>query len=169
MKFESNGKFSAPDKPCEEGRCSWRADAKAIIIEWGDRKRGEAGTHKITAVTMKPEAGNKIRGQRRHDGDRVSATFVSRDEVAEEDEEFYLYKLLELEEVRPHSHRSPGRRLFPPRAPPPGGRPPCCWRADAATVAALAAGCAGEENQEILPQAVDEVPPGQEPRGRRGR
>jgi hypothetical protein len=31
VKFESNGKFSAPDKPCEEGRCSWRTTAKVAI------------------------------------------------------------------------------------------------------------------------------------------
>eukprot|EP01050_Picozoa_sp_SAG11_P022487 SAG11_NODE_4266_length_1979_cov_1.548936_1_plen_178_part_00 len=98
VKFEADGKFTAPDKPCQEGRCSWRADSKAVYIQWGDRKRGEAGLHKVTAVSMVAEAGNRVRGQRKHDGDRVSATFVSKDETAEEDEEFYLYTLLGLDE-----------------------------------------------------------------------
>jgi hypothetical protein len=54
-----------------ENNCTADGYAKAIFIEWGDRKRQEAGLHKITAVKMEAVEGNRIRGQRKHDGDKV--------------------------------------------------------------------------------------------------
>jgi hypothetical protein len=32
---------------CAQNRCKWRADAKKVFIEWGDRKRGDAGLHVV--------------------------------------------------------------------------------------------------------------------------
>lgn len=98
VKFAANGQFEAPDRPCEEGRCTWSARKGKIKILWGNRKRGDAGLHVMTASTMTPEAGTKLSGSRRHDNDPCVATFVSKDEVDEEDVEFYLYTLLGLDE-----------------------------------------------------------------------
>ena len=98
VKFESNGKFDAPDAPCEQGRCSWSAKNGKIKILWGNRKRGDAGLHTVTASAMKPEKGTRLSGTRKHDNDPCSATFVSKDEVDEEDVEFYLYTLLGVDE-----------------------------------------------------------------------
>ena len=98
VKFEVNGKFTAPDTPCEAGRCSWRADAKKVYIEWGSRQRGDAGLHVVKASEMKPEKGTFLEGKRKHDGDKCHAEFVSKDEIDEEMEEFYLYNILGVDE-----------------------------------------------------------------------
>jgi DnaJ-class molecular chaperone len=98
VKFEPSGKFDAPDKPCEEGRCTWSARKGKIKILWGNRKRGDAGLHVVTASTMKPEPGTSLSGTRKHDNDPCTATFISKDEIDEEDVEFYLYTLLGLDE-----------------------------------------------------------------------
>ena len=52
----------------------------------------------MTASAMKPEKGTRLSGTRKHDNDPCSATFVSKDEVDEEDVEFYLYTLLGVDE-----------------------------------------------------------------------
>jgi DnaJ-class molecular chaperone len=98
VKFEANGKFTAPDAPCEQERCSWRADAKRVYIECGDKKRGEAGLHVVKASKMAAEKGTTLKGKRKKDQDPCTATFVSKDEIAEEMQEFYLYKILGVDE-----------------------------------------------------------------------
>lgn len=98
VKFEANGKFTAPDAPCEQNRCKWRADAKKVFIEWGDRKRGDAGLHVVKLSAQVPEKGTTMNGKRKHDQDKCSAEFISKDEVDPETEEFYLYKLLGVDE-----------------------------------------------------------------------
>lgn len=98
VKFESNGKFDAPDQPCLDGRCTWSARKGKIKILWGNRKRGDAGLHVVTASAMKAEVGTTLDGKRKHDQDACTARFISKDEIAEEDIEFWLYTLLGLDE-----------------------------------------------------------------------
>lgn len=104
VKFGANGQFEAPDRPCEEGRCTWSARKGVIKIRWGNRKHGDAGLHTLTADAMKPEAGTTLTGSRKHDNDPCSAKFVSKDQIDEEDVEFYLYTLLGLDEDATEKH-----------------------------------------------------------------
>ena len=85
VKFNADGTFTAPTQDCQQGQCRWSASKKRVYISWG-----QAGLHKLKAQTMKPEVGNILNGIRSEDGEKCSATFVSRDEgAALDDTDFY--------------------------------------------------------------------------------
>jgi len=90
VRFGADGRFEAPTPDCERGQCRWSADAKTIYVQWGD-----AGLHRMRANKMEAAEGTVLSGKRTADGERCTATFVSKDE---RDEDLDLYEVLGVDD-----------------------------------------------------------------------
>ena len=81
VKFAADGIFEAPTDDCQAyaEACRWAASGKKIYIMWG-----QSGLHIMKANRMEASPKTKLQGKRKSDKDPCSATFVGKDEIAEE-------------------------------------------------------------------------------------
>lgn len=81
VKFAPDGIFEAPTDDCQAyaEACRWAASGNKIYIMWGN-----SGLHVLKATAMEAEPSTRLKGKRHSDKDPCSATFVGKDEVAEE-------------------------------------------------------------------------------------
>merc|ERR1719235_2892547 len=68
----------------------WSADESTIYIRWG-----QAGLHKLRPTKMEAAADTRLEGKRVQDGEKCSATFLSKEE---RDEDLDLYEVLGLDD-----------------------------------------------------------------------
>ena len=90
MRFGADGRFEAPTPDCQQGQCKWSADESTIYIRWG-----QAGLHKLRPTKMEAAADTRLKGKRVQDGEKCSATFLSKEE---RDEDLDLYEVLGLDD-----------------------------------------------------------------------
>ena len=90
VRFGADGRFEAPTPDCERGGGKWSADETTVYIRWG-----EAGLHKLKPTAMEAAPGTKLKGKRVQDGERCTATFLSKDE---RDEDLDLYEVLGIDD-----------------------------------------------------------------------
>ena len=90
VRFGADGRFEAPTPDCQQGQCKWSADESTIYIRWG-----QAGLHKLRPTKMEAAADTRLKGKRVQDGEKCSATFLSKEE---RDEDLDLYEVLGLDD-----------------------------------------------------------------------
>ena len=79
VRFGADGRFEAPTPDCQQGQCKWSADESTIYIRWG-----QAGLHKLRPTKMEAAADTRLKGKRVQDGEKCSATFLSKEERDED-------------------------------------------------------------------------------------
>ena len=91
VKFAPDGIFEAPTDDCQAyaEACRWAASGNKIYIMWGN-----SGLHVLKASAMEAGPSTKLKGKRHSDKDPCSATFVGKDEVAEEVDLYVVHILL---------------------------------------------------------------------------
>jgi hypothetical protein len=81
VKFAADGIFEAPTDDCKSyaEACRWAANDGKLYIMWG-----QSGLHVLKASAMEAVASTALKGKRHKDKDPCSATFVGKDESAQE-------------------------------------------------------------------------------------
>merc|ERR1719271_1463763 len=77
VKFQKDGSFEAPTQDCQMGACEWAAYDGKVYILWG-----ESGLHVLEPTQMVKDQNldklkqTMLKGKRKRDGDKVTATFT---------------------------------------------------------------------------------------------